>query len=137
MEPIAAQAEGSPDTVDAAHQRLHHFISNMAWSDRAVRRQSAQYALAEIEKRELIAAWLIDDTGFLKQGKHSVGVQRQYTGSAGKITNCQIGVSLTVATASQQLPVDFELGPTTGRVDVRRVSPTRSAFARSLSSPSP
>lgn len=109
MEPIAAQAEVSLDTVDAAHQRLHHFISNMSWSDRAVRRQSTQYAVAEIQKREPITAWLVDDTGFLKQGKHSVGVQRQYTGSAGKITNCQIGVSLCVATFSQQLPIDFEL----------------------------
>ncbi len=54
-------------------------------------------------------AWIVDDTGFLKQGKHSVGVQRQYTGSAGKITNCQIGVSLSVATRTEHLPVDFEL----------------------------
>jgi len=51
----------------------------------------------------------VDDTGFLKQGTHSVGVQRQYTGSAGKITNCQIGVSLSLATRTEQLPVDFEL----------------------------
>jgi len=36
--------------------------------------------------------WVIDETGFLKQGKASCGVARQYTGSAGKITNCQIGV---------------------------------------------
>lgn len=109
MEPIAARACADESEADAAHQRLHHFISNQPWSDRAVRRQSAQYALAEIERREPIVAWLIDDTGFLKQGSHSVGVQRQYTGSAGKITNCQIGVSLSVATRSQQLPLDFEL----------------------------
>ena len=49
-------------------------------------------------------AWIVDDTGFLKKGKHSVGVQRQYTGSAGKITNCQIGVSLTVATSDEHVP---------------------------------
>jgi SRSO17 transposase len=56
-----------------------------------------------------VEAWIIDDTGFLKQGKHSVGVQRQYTGSAGKITNCQIGVSLSLATRTEHLPIDFEL----------------------------
>jgi len=56
-----------------------------------------------------VETWIIDDTGFLKQGKHSVGVQRQYTGSAGKVTNCQLGVSLSIATASDHVPVDFQL----------------------------
>ena len=51
----------------------------------------------------------IDDTGMLKQGTHSVGVQRQYTGSAGKVTNCQIAVSLSIATKTEHVPVDFEL----------------------------
>jgi SRSO17 transposase len=109
MEPIAARAFPDPRTVDAAHQRIHHFVSNGAWDDRAVRRQSAAYALAAMQQHEPVVAWILDDTGFLKQGKHSVGVQRQYTGSAGKITNCQIGVSLSLATPSQHLPVDFEL----------------------------
>jgi SRSO17 transposase len=59
--------------------------------------------------REPVETWILDDTGFLKQGKHSVGVQRQYTGSAGKVANCQVGVSLTVATRTEQLPIDFEL----------------------------
>jgi SRSO17 transposase len=48
-----------------------------------------------------------DDTGFLKQGSHSVGAQRQYTGSAGKIAKCQIGVSLSVATRNEHVPVDL------------------------------
>jgi len=56
-----------------------------------------------------IWTWIVDDTGFLKKGTHSVGVQRQYTGTAGKVTNCQIGVSLTLATPQDHLPVDFEL----------------------------
>jgi SRSO17 transposase len=60
-------------------------------------------------EREAVESWIVDDTGFLKQGSHSVGVQRQYTGSAGKVTNSQIGVSLSLATRAERLPVDFEL----------------------------
>jgi SRSO17 transposase len=121
MEPIAARACADPEETDALHQRLQHLTANSPWSDHEVRLHSARYALAELEKREPIVAWIIDDTGFLKQGKHSVGVQRQYTGSAGKVTNCQIGVSLGLATNSQQLPVDFELYlPKTWTKDAKR-----------------
>jgi SRSO17 transposase len=109
MEPIAARACGGHASVDAIHQRLGHFVNDSEWSDRDVRRHGTRYALAELTAREPARCSIIDDTGFLKQGTHSVGVQRQYTGSAGKITNCQIGVSLTIATNSQQLPIDFEL----------------------------
>lgn len=59
--------------------------------------------------REPVLAWIVDDTGMLKQGTHSVGVQRQYTGSAGKIANCQNAVSLSITTKTEHLPVDFEL----------------------------
>jgi SRSO17 transposase len=59
--------------------------------------------------RAPITDWIIDDTGFLKQGKHSVGVKRQYTGTAGKVANCQIGVSLTVSNGQDHLPIDLEL----------------------------
>jgi len=109
MEPIACRACPDPDRADAAHQRIHNFVSVSDWSDREVRRESARYALDALGKREPVLAWIVDDTGFIKQGKHSVGVQRQYTGSAGKITNCQIGVSLCLATKDQHLPVDFAL----------------------------
>jgi SRSO17 transposase len=44
-------------------------------------------------------AWVVDDTGFAKQGKHSVGVARQYSGTLGKVGNCQVAVSLNLATA--------------------------------------
>ena len=74
-----------------------------------MRLEAARYAIDAVQEREPITTWIVDDTGFLKQGTHSVGVQRQYTGSAGKITNCQLGVSLAVATSSEQIPVDFEL----------------------------
>lgn len=109
MEPIAARACPAPRQVDAAHQRLHHFLTNSNWSDRSVRRYAAGYAVSAMTAREPIEAWIVDDTGMLKQGRHSVGVQRQYTGSAGKITNCQIAVSLSVASATEHVPIDFEL----------------------------
>ncbi|ATB51295.1 endonuclease DDE [Corallococcus macrosporus DSM 14697] len=109
VEPIAARACPDPERVDAMHQRLLHFAVDSRWSDREVRRQAARYALEAMTRRESVEAWIVDDTGFLKQGKHSVGVQRQYTGSAGKVANCQIGVSLSVATRTEHLPLDFEL----------------------------
>lgn len=109
VEPIAARASGKPEEVEAAHQRLLHFLARSDWDDRAVRRLAARYALKFMATEQPVEASIIDDTGFLKQGTHSVGVQRQYTGSAGKIANCQIGVSLTLATRNEHLPVDFEL----------------------------
>jgi len=74
-----------------------------------VRRFAARYVLQEMTKCERVSTWIIDDTGFLKQGTHSVGVQRQYTSTVGKVANCQIGVSLSVATRSEHLPIDLEL----------------------------
>ena len=109
VEPLAARACPDPRRVDAMHQRLLHFAVDSKWSDRDVRRAAAQYALEAMTSREPVEVWIVDDTGFLKQGKHSVGVQRQYTGSAGKVVNCQIGVSLSVATRTEHLPLDFEL----------------------------
>jgi SRSO17 transposase len=109
IEPIAARACPDPSKMDAAHQRLLHFAVDSPWSDRAVRQAASRYALEAMTEKEPVEVWIIDDTGFLKQGNHSVGVQRQYTGSAGKVTNCQIGVSLSIATRTEQLPVDFEL----------------------------
>jgi SRSO17 transposase len=109
MEPIAARACPDPERVDAQHQRLQHFATDSPWSDREVRKQAALYALSAMTQRESVMSWIIDDTGFLKQGRHSVGVKRQYTGSAGKVTNCQVGVSLTIATSRQHVPIDFEL----------------------------
>jgi hypothetical protein len=108
-EPIAARAVGEATRAEAAHQRLLHFLARSKWDDRAVRRLSAQYALKFMTREHPVEACVIDDTGFLKQGSHSVGVQRQYTGSAGKVANCQVGVSLSLVTRDDHLPVDFEL----------------------------
>ena len=109
VEPIAARACGDPEQTDAVHQRLLHFLSDSPWSDSDVRRVAAEYAVDAMTEDGPIEAWIVDDTGFLKQGRHSVGVQRQYTGSAGKVTNCQVGVSLSVATRFAHTPIDFEL----------------------------
>jgi SRSO17 transposase len=121
VEPIAALACGEVAKADAEHQRLLHFLANSPWNDQDVRREAARYALSAMTDREPIEAWIVDDTGFLKQGNHSVGVQRQYTGSAGKIANCQVAVSLSIATRTEHLPIDFELYlPTSWTDDVAR-----------------
>ncbi len=105
MEPIAARSCPDAKRVSATHQQLQHFLVDSPWSDHDVRLAATKYAVAAVTEREAVETWIIDDTGFLKQGKHSVGVQRQYTGSAGKIANCQIGVSLTIATRAEQFPL--------------------------------
>ena len=56
-----------------------------------------------------IEAWIIDDTGFPKQGRHSVGVARQYCGQLGKQDNCQVAVSLSIANRHASLPVAYRL----------------------------
>ena len=108
-EPIAARACADPARADAEHQRLLHFLGNSKWSDERIRAEASRLALSALTEKEDVEAWIVDDTGFLKQGTHSVGVQRQYSGSAGKVTNCQLGVSLVVATRSDQVPIDFAL----------------------------
>ena len=116
VEPIAARATGSGDEdekVGAACERMQarllNFLRDSPWDDRSVRREAARYVIEALEKQEPVTTWIIDDTGFPKQGKHSVGVQRQYSGTLGKIGNCQIGVSLTVATKNEHVPIDFAL----------------------------
>lgn len=109
VEPIAARACADPERADAAHQQLLHFIVDSTWDDQAVRLEAAREAVGAMTERDRIVAWIVDDTGFLKQGSHSVGVQRQYTGSAGKVTNCQVATSLSVSTNTLHLPIDFEL----------------------------
>src|SRR5262245_42820638 len=74
VEPIAARACPDPERVDAVHQRLLHFVTDSAWSDLDVRLEAANYALDALTKQAPIETWILDDTGFLKQGSHSVGV---------------------------------------------------------------
>lgn len=108
-EPIAAQVCGDATQANAMHYRLLHFLSESAWDDSAVREVAVRYALEAMLEERSVKTWLVDDTGFLKKGTKSPGVQRQYTGSAGKTANSQIGVSLALATDRAHLPIDFEL----------------------------
>jgi SRSO17 transposase len=109
VEPIAARATGNEEDCERMQARLLNFLRDSPWDDRRVRREAALHAIEALQEQEPVTTWIIDDTGFPKQGEHSVGVQRQYTGTLGKIGNCQIGVSLTVATRHEHVPIDFAL----------------------------
>jgi SRSO17 transposase len=109
VEPMASLASSDVTTSRHMHDKLLHFVGGSQWSDAAVRLEATRHVCQALAQHERVTTWVVDDTGFLKQGSHSVGVHRQYTGTAGKVTNCQVGVSLEIATASQHAPIDFEL----------------------------
>ena len=93
----------------AQHQSLLHFVAEGRWSDERVLAKVRQMVLPAIERHRPIEAWIIDDTGFPKKGKHSVGVTRQYCGQLGKQDNCQAAVSLSIANRQASLPVRYRL----------------------------
>ena len=93
VEPMAAMT--APERVSAQHQSLLHFISQGGWCDEKVLGKVREMVVPEMERHGPIEAWIIDDTGLPKQGKHSVGVARQYCGRLGKQDNCQVAVMLS------------------------------------------
>ena len=107
VEPIAAIT--APARVSAQHQSLLHFVANAPWSDERVLSRIQELTLPIIEGSGAIEAWIIDDTGFPKKGRHSVGVARQYCGQLGKQDNCQVAVSLSLANHAASLPVAWRL----------------------------
>src|SRR5674476_834877 len=107
VEPMAAQL--APGQVSAKHQSLHHFVAKASWSDVAVMQAVRDYALPKMQSRGPILAWIVDDTGFPKKGKHSVGVARQYCGQLGKQDNCQVAVSLSLASVQGSIPLAYQL----------------------------
>ncbi len=107
VEPMAAVTASA--RVAAQHQSLLHFVGEGHWSDEAVLAKVREMVLPEIERRGPIEAWIIDDTGFPKKGRHSVGVGRQYCGRLGKEDNCQVAVSLSLANQHASLPVAYRL----------------------------
>jgi len=119
VEPMAALTD--PARTAPKHQSLLHFVANAAWSDEAVLTKVRQTVLPRIEALGAIEASIIDDTGFPKKGKHSVGVARQYCGQLGKQDNCQTMVSLSVANHHASLPIAHRLYlPETWANDVLR-----------------
>src|SRR6201993_322233 len=107
VEPMAAVT--APAHVAAKHQSLLHFVGNAPWSDAAMLDKVRELVLPVIERSGPIEAWIIDDTGFPKKGRHSVGVTRQYCGQLGKQDNCQVAVTLSVANREASLPVAYRL----------------------------
>ena len=107
VEPLAAVT--APARVAAQHQSLLHFVGAGGWSDERVLAKVREMVLPAIERHGAISAWIVDDTSFPKQGRHSVGVARQYCGQLGKQDNCQVAVSLSLANRHASLPVAWRL----------------------------
>ncbi|WP_439672778.1 IS701 family transposase (plasmid) [Cupriavidus necator] len=106
VEPMAAGVD--PLHASARHQALHHFVAKADWSDEEMLRRISQWV---VPKMDLSTGgfWIIDDTGFPKKGKHSVGVARQYCGVLGKQDNCQVAVSVSLACEQASVPVAYQL----------------------------
>jgi SRSO17 transposase len=107
IEPMAARLD--PENIQPMRQSLHHLVAKAPWSDEVLLEQVRNYVLATMQKHGPLVAWIVDDTGFPKKGKHSVGVTRQYCGQVGKQENCRVAVSLSVATWSSSLPIAYRL----------------------------
>lgn len=106
VEPMAARVD--PLHASARHQSLHHFVAKAEWSDDEMLRRVSQWVVPKMDMSGG-GFWIIDDTGFPKKGKHSVGVARQYCGVLGKQDNCQVAVSISLATEQASVPVAYRL----------------------------
>ena len=107
VEPMAARL--APENVRRMHQSLHHLVADAPWNDDEMLAEVRGQVLPSMQKQGPVVAWIVDDTGFPKQGKHSVGVARQYCGQIGKHDNCQAAVSLSVSTWNSSLPIAWRL----------------------------
>jgi SRSO17 transposase len=105
-EPMAARLKAIEQGDEDYEQALQQFLSQSPWDEQAVLDGLQAWIGRQFGTDGLL---IIDDTGFPKQGEHSVGVARQYTGTLGKVANCQVAVTLQFATASQVLALDAQL----------------------------
>lgn len=90
--------------VDA--QSLQQFVSDSPWNDQLVWTVVRQQIIPHLEP---IEAWVVDETGWLKQGQHSVGVSHQYCGAVGKQANCQVSVEVVVSDGAIAAPIGGRL----------------------------
>jgi SRSO17 transposase len=100
LEPLVVRLDG-----DGNYQSLQQFVADSPWEPERLLRAVVE-RVAPVVRAE---AWVLDDTGFPKDGKHSPGVKRQYSGTLGKIGNCQIGVSLHAVSEHATLPLGWAL----------------------------
>lgn len=106
VEPLAAHID--PAHVSAKHQSLHHFVAQSDWSDDAVLARVRDWVMPALDLQSG-CYWIVDDVGFPKKGRCSVGVARQYCGQLGKQDNCQLAVSLSLASERGSLPIAWRL----------------------------
>jgi SRSO17 transposase len=100
LEPLVARLGG-----DADYQSMQQFLADSPWDPARVVQAVAERVASEIE----VEAWVLDDTGFPKDGKDSPGVKHQYSGTLGKRGNCQIGVSVHAVGARGTVPLGWAL----------------------------
>lgn len=108
VEPMAARVH--PQDVRSAHQSMHHLVADSDWNDASLLAAVTREVVPVLSKgKQARCFWVIDDTGFRKYGRHSVGVARQYCGQLGKTDNCQVAVSLSFASAAGSVPLAYRL----------------------------
>ncbi len=100
LEPIVARLGD-----DADYHSMQQFLADSPWDPGLVVRAVAERVAPAID----VQAWVLEDTGFPKDGKHSPGVKRQYSGTLGKTGNCQIGVSVHAVGARGTVPLGWAL----------------------------
>ena len=100
LEPLVDRLGGEAD-----YQSLQQFLADSPWDPALVVKAVAERVAPEID----VQAWVLDDTGFPKDGKDSPGVKRQYSGTLGKIGNCQIGVSVHAVGSRGTVPLGWAL----------------------------
>src|SRR4051795_8320825 len=119
MQPMA-------ERLGVDHQGLQQFLSSSTWAVEPVRERLARRAVEGIAPQ----AWVVDDTGFPKDGTASPGVARQYSGSLGKVGNCQIGVSISAVTDAASCPLSWRLFVPERWDDTCAASPEAAAVIR-------